>query len=81
MTTLKEHTSIGEMARECAEHKGSMIVDIDRRADGTEHVHAVATWEDDEPPVGRSCPVANRLCSDAACVRGCQWTGGSGPHL
>ncbi len=50
MSTPKEHTSIAEMARECAEHKGSMIVDIERRADGTEHVHAVATWEGTQEP-------------------------------
>jgi REP element-mobilizing transposase RayT len=41
----KQHTSIGEMARECAEHRGVMIVDIEVKPDGETHIHAVATWE------------------------------------
>jgi hypothetical protein len=42
----KQHTSIAEMARECAEHEGSMIVDIIEK-DGETRTHAVATWERD----------------------------------
>lgn len=45
---VRKHTSIAEMARECAEHHGSMIVDIEVKADGEEHIHVVATWEKDE---------------------------------
>lgn len=52
MDDPKQHTSIGEMARECAEHRGSMIVDIDIEADGKTHIHAVATWEDQDADRG-----------------------------
>lgn len=49
MSGAKEHTDIAVMARECALNRGSMIVDIEVRADGTSHTHAVATWADEAP--------------------------------
>ncbi len=42
----EQHTSVGEMADQVARHKGTMILDVDTLADGTQHAHAVATWED-----------------------------------
>jgi hypothetical protein len=43
---LEQHTSVGEMAAQAAKHGGAMILDVDTRPDGTQHAHAVATWED-----------------------------------
>jgi precorrin-6B methylase 2 len=42
----EQHTSVGEMAAQAAKHGGAMILDVDTRPDGTQHAHAVATWED-----------------------------------
>lgn len=44
----KQHTSVGEMAAECAKHHGTMILDVETFPDGHQTIHAVATWEDDE---------------------------------
>lgn len=56
----KRHTSIAEMARECAEHQGSMIVDVEIKPGGETHIHAVATWEPQElsaaPPAAPPAP-------------------------
>lgn len=52
MDEVTRHTSLGEMARECAEHRGTMIVDIDVAPDGHAHVHAVATWDDGSEEMG-----------------------------
>jgi hypothetical protein len=43
---LEQHTSVGEMAAQAAKHGGAMILDVDTRPDGTQHAHAVASWDD-----------------------------------
>ena len=45
--TAHRHHSVAEMAHECAAHRGVMILDVDREADGHEYAHAIATWETD----------------------------------
>lgn len=39
-------TSVGQLAEACAANGGTMILDVDTEADGRQHAHAVAVWED-----------------------------------
>lgn len=43
--------ALAKLTEDCAAKQGTMIVDIEVRSDGTAHIHAVATWEKDDPPL------------------------------
>ena len=46
-TMPRRHTELGDMARECAEHHGQMVVDIEIEPSGRKHIRAVAFWDDE----------------------------------